>query len=48
VAQREEYLKRLYNRIVNPTQSYHIETDMDNQSIAAEPESEQIYGNNHS
>ncbi len=49
VAQREEYLKRLYDRIVNPAQSYLIETDMDEPSIAAEPESEQIYGdNNHS
>ena len=47
VAQREEYLKCLYDRIVNPTQSYLIETDMDEPSIAAEPESEQIYGNNN-
>lgn len=43
VAQRDEYLKHLYDRIVMPTQSYHIETDMDNPSIAAEPASEQIY-----
>ncbi len=49
LAQREEYLKCLYDRIVNPTQSYLIETDMDEPSIAAEPESEQIYDNkNHS
>ena len=49
VAQREEYLKRLYDRIVNPIQSYFIEPDVDKPSIAAEPESEQIYGdNNHS
>ncbi len=47
LAQREEYLKCLYDRIVNPTQSYFIETDMDEPSIAAEPESEQIYGNNN-
>lgn len=47
LAQREEYLKCLYDRIVNPTQSYLIETDMDEPSIAAEPESEQIYGNNN-
>ena len=49
VAQREEYLKHLYDRIVNPVQSYLIETDIDKPSIAAEPESAQIYGdNNHS
>ncbi len=47
--QRDEYLKRLYDRIVNPTQSYLIETDKSEASIAAEPESERIYGdNNHS
>ena len=34
LAQREEYLKCLYDRIVNPTQSYLIETDMDEPSIA--------------
>lgn len=44
---REEYLKHLYDRIVNPTQSYLIETDMGKPSIAAEPESEQSYGNNN-
>lgn len=44
VAQRDEYLKRLYDRIVNPTQSYLIETDKGETSIAAEPESEQING----
>lgn len=43
-AQRDEYLKRLYDRIVNPTQSYLIETDKGEASIAAEPESERIYG----
>lgn len=49
VAQREEYLKRLYDRIVNPAQSYLIGSNMDELSIAAEPESERIYGdNNHS
>ncbi|WP_285827655.1 very short patch repair endonuclease [Bacteroides acidifaciens] len=47
VAQREEYLKHLYDRIVNPVQSYLIETDIDKPSIAAEPESAQIYGNNN-
>ncbi len=47
VAQREEYLKHLYDRIVNPAQSYLIETDIDKPSIAAEPESAQIYGNNN-
>lgn len=40
VAQREEYLKHLYDRIVNPAQSYLIETDIDKPSIAAEPESQ--------
>ena len=44
VAQREEYLKRLYDRIVNPAQSYVIESDTDETSIAAEPKSEQVYG----
>ena len=49
VARREEYLKHLYDRIVNPAQSYLIETDKGEASIAAEPESERIYGdNNHS
>lgn len=47
VAERKEYLKRLYDRIVNPTQSYLMETDIDKPSIAAEPESEQSYGNNN-
>lgn len=47
--QRDESLKRLYDRIVNSPQSYLIKPDMDEPSIAAEPESEQIYGgNNHS
>lgn len=40
VSLREEYLKRQYNRIVNPIQSYPIETNGDEASIAAEPESE--------
>ena len=49
VARREEYLKRLYDRIVNPAKSYLIEPDVDEPSIAAEPESEHFYGdNNHS
>lgn len=48
VAQREEYLKRLYNRIVKPAKLYLVETVRDEPSIAAEPESEHIYGeNNH-
>ena len=46
VSQQEEYLKRLYDRIVNPAQSYFIGTDMDEPSIAAEPESEHFYGDN--
>lgn len=49
VSEREEYLKRLYDRIVNPIQSYPIESDTDETSIAAEPKSDHIYGgNNHS
>lgn len=40
VAPREEYLKHLYDRIVNPAQSYLVETDIDKPSIAAEPESQ--------
>ena len=47
VAQREVYLKHLYNRIVNPAQSYLIEAVRDEPSIAAGPESEQIYGDNN-
>ena len=46
VAQREEYLNHLYDRIVNTPQSYPIETDMGEPSIAAEPESGHIYGEN--
>ena len=41
VAQRDEYLKHLYDRIVNPTQTYPVESDTDETSIAAEPESKQ-------
>lgn len=48
VAEREEYLKRLYDRIVNSAQSYLLNNDLDETSIAAEPESEHIYGkDNH-
>lgn len=47
VAQREEYLKHLYVRIVNPAQSYLIEAVRDESFIAAEPESEHIYGNDN-
>mgnify|MGYP002424079768 CR=1 FL=1 len=47
VAQREEYLKHLYDRIVNPAQSYLIEAVRDELSIAAEPESEHIYGHDN-
>lgn len=46
VAQRDENLKRLYDRIVNPAKSYLIEPDVDEPSIAAEPESEHFYGDN--
>lgn len=49
VAQREEYLKHLYDSIVTPAQSYLIETNIDKPTIAAEPESELSYSdNNHS
>lgn len=41
---REEYLKQLYNCIIMPTHSYFIKSDTDEPSIAAEPESEHIYG----
>ena len=41
---REEYLKQLYNCIVRPTHSYFIESETDELSMAAEPESEHIYG----
>lgn len=41
---REEYLKQLYNCIVRPTHSHFIEPDTDESSMAAEPESEHIYG----
>lgn len=47
LAQREEYLKHLFDLIVNPAQSYLIETDLDKPSIAAEPESEHSYGDNN-
>ena len=47
VAQRDEYLKRLYDCIVNRAQSYIIETDMDEPYIAAEPESEHFYGDDN-
>lgn len=45
VSGREEYLRGLFDRIVKPIQSYSFNTDMDESSIAAEPESENIYGN---
>ncbi len=45
--QRDEFLKRLYDRIVNSAQSCLIKPDMDEPSIAAEPESEHIYGDNN-
>ena len=37
VAERKEYLKRLYDRIVNLVQLYPNESDTDETSIAAEP-----------
>lgn len=45
VSGREEYLSGLYDRIVAPVQSYNLKAGMDEASIAAEPESENIYGN---
>ncbi len=44
---REEYLKQLYSCIVRPTHSYFIESDTDEPSMAAEPESEHFYGNDN-
>ena len=44
VSGREEYLKRLYDRIVKPIPSYSLDTDGE-YAIAAEPESEHIYNN---
>lgn len=43
-SEREEYLKRLYDRIVKPIPSYSLDTDGE-YAIAAEPESELIYNN---
>lgn len=49
VAVREEYLKCLYDRIVKPTKSYFLDNNLDETSVAAEPESEHFYSNdNHS
>ncbi len=49
LVRREEYLKHLYDSIVNPAQSYLIEINIDKPTIAAEPESELSYSdNNHS
>ena len=47
VAERENYLKHLYDLIVKPAQSYFVDTYMGNSSIAAEPELEHSYGSNN-
>lgn len=44
MAGRSEYLNRLYNTIATPIQSYSLDEDSGSMSIAAEPESHQIYG----
>ncbi len=44
---RETYLNHLYDSIVKPVQSYVINTDMNEYSIATEPQSEQIYDDNN-
>lgn len=44
VAGRNEYLDSLYDTIVTPIQSYSFDEDSGSMSIAAEPESHQIYG----
>lgn len=46
VSRREEYLTSLYERIVNPIQSYSFNAEMNETAIAAEPDSEYVYGNN--
>lgn len=43
VAGRSEYLDSLYNTIVTPIPTYLLDTDSNTLSIAAEPESHQIY-----
>lgn len=43
VSGREEFLNRLYDRIVNPAQPYYINPENDALTIAAEPKPEQIY-----
>lgn len=45
VSKRAEYLESLYNQIVTPVQSYCTDSDIDEYSAAAEPESENIYIN---
>ncbi len=45
VSRREEYLMSLYVRIVNPIQPYSLDSDMSESDLAAEPESELVYGN---
>ena len=46
VSIREEYLTSLYERIVNSIQSYSFNAEMNEAVIAAEPDSEYVYGNN--
>lgn len=45
VSRREEYLMSLYARIVNPIQPYSLDSDISESALAAEPESELVYGN---
>lgn len=45
VSRREKYLTSLYERIVNPIQSYSLDSDTSESAVAAEPESEHAYGN---
>ncbi len=42
VSGRDEYLSRLYDRIVKPIQSYSLDADIADSPIAAEPESDYV------
>lgn len=44
VSGREEYLERLYDRIVSRVQSYSLDVEVNNCSMAAEPGLEHEYG----
>lgn len=45
VLRRKGYLDNLYENIVNPIQTYSLDSNTDSMLIAAEPESEHNYGN---